>query len=224
MFTNMRRIRQTEYKHKRGFTLTEIAIVLGIIGLILGAIWVAASAVYTNMRTSKATTELLTIAQNVRAMYATSATVDPLADMPAAFAASTAGNKNATYLAAGVFPSDTLMTAAGASATTQTAALAAGPWGASAAKLGSISVTSATTTTTGDSFAIYFDNVPTSGCIGMLTGNTGTGRDPDMTGASAGVAGAFPAAGATVLPVLASIAQPECNNAANAVVFTFKLK
>ena len=30
---------------KRGFTLTEIAIVLGIIGLILGAIWVAAAAV-----------------------------------------------------------------------------------------------------------------------------------------------------------------------------------
>src|SRR5271168_1816583 len=64
-------------EEKRGFTLTEIAIVLGIIGLILGAIWVAAAAVYNNLRTSRATTELLTIAQNVRATYATSSTVDP---------------------------------------------------------------------------------------------------------------------------------------------------
>ncbi|MGQ3505077.1 type II secretion system protein, partial [Enterococcus faecalis] len=48
---------------KRGFTLTEIAIVLGIIGLILGAIWVAAGAVYSNLRVSKATTQLLQITQ-----------------------------------------------------------------------------------------------------------------------------------------------------------------
>src|SRR5271170_6840773 len=68
-------------KEERGFTLTEIAIVLGIIGLILGAIWVAAAAVYTNMRTSKTTTELLDIVQNMRAMYATSGTIDPAANM-----------------------------------------------------------------------------------------------------------------------------------------------
>src|ERR1700733_12022724 len=86
---------------KRGFTLTEIAIVLGIIGLILGAIWVAAAAVYTNMRTSKTTTELLDIVQNVRAMYATSGTVDPAADM-AAFGIQAGGGL--TYIRAGVFP------------------------------------------------------------------------------------------------------------------------
>src|ERR1700740_210314 len=68
---------------KRGFTLTEIAIVLGIIGLILGAIWVAAAAVYNNMRTSKATTEILTAVQNVRALYATSQIVDANANMTA---------------------------------------------------------------------------------------------------------------------------------------------
>ena len=61
----------------RGFTLTEIAIVLGIIGLILGAIWVAAAAVYNNMRVATANTELLQITQAMRAMYATSSTVWP---------------------------------------------------------------------------------------------------------------------------------------------------
>src|SRR3984957_16106234 len=91
-------------QRRRGFTLTEIAIVLGIIGLILGAIWVAAAAVYNNMRTSKTTTELLDVAQNLRGMYATAGTVDPLANTPAAFAAAAAGNANQTYMLANIFP------------------------------------------------------------------------------------------------------------------------
>ena len=39
-------------KHKKGFTLTEIAIVLGIIGLILGAVWSAATSVYSSQSAS----------------------------------------------------------------------------------------------------------------------------------------------------------------------------
>ena len=54
---------------RRAFTLTEIAIVLGIIGLILGAIWTAAARVYVNQRVNKAVTEVLTIANAVRATY-----------------------------------------------------------------------------------------------------------------------------------------------------------
>lgn len=38
---------------KKGFTLTEIAIVLGIIGLILGAVWSAASGVYASANATK---------------------------------------------------------------------------------------------------------------------------------------------------------------------------
>ena len=66
---------------QRGFTLTELSIVLGIIGLILGAIWVAASAVYSNLHLATANTQLLQVTQAVRAMYATSVLVDPGADM-----------------------------------------------------------------------------------------------------------------------------------------------
>ncbi len=105
---------------EQGFTLTEVAIVLGIIGLILGAIWVAAAAVYTNMRTSKTTTEMLSIVQNVRAMYGTSGVVDPNADMNGFGVQNSTG---LTYIQAGIFPTDTL-NAVGANATT-----AQDPWG-----------------------------------------------------------------------------------------------
>ncbi len=54
---------------RRGFTLTEIAIVLGIIGIILGAIWAAAGMVYENNRTKTATTEALAIVNNWRSIF-----------------------------------------------------------------------------------------------------------------------------------------------------------
>jgi prepilin-type N-terminal cleavage/methylation domain-containing protein len=40
-------------QHKKGFTLTEIAIVLGIIGIILAAVWSAASGVYLSTNATK---------------------------------------------------------------------------------------------------------------------------------------------------------------------------
>jgi len=58
-------------KSVAGFTLTELAIVLGIIGLILGAIWVAASKVYQNNRANTAVKEAETILGNYRSMFTT---------------------------------------------------------------------------------------------------------------------------------------------------------
>jgi len=53
----------------RGFNLIEAAIVLGIVGLVIGGIWVAASAVQSNVRKNDASRALIQIVQNVRAMY-----------------------------------------------------------------------------------------------------------------------------------------------------------
>ena len=54
---------------RRAFTLTELAIVLGIIGVILGAIWTAAAKVYTNNKVTRATNELLAISNNIKQLY-----------------------------------------------------------------------------------------------------------------------------------------------------------
>jgi prepilin-type N-terminal cleavage/methylation domain-containing protein len=56
-------------KNNRGFTLTELAIVLSIMGIILGAVWAAASTVYINNALKTAVTEQGIIAENYRSMF-----------------------------------------------------------------------------------------------------------------------------------------------------------
>lgn len=55
----------------KGFTLTELAIVLGVAGIILGAIWVAGAAVYRNQRVAKAQQQITILAANVKSHYST---------------------------------------------------------------------------------------------------------------------------------------------------------
>jgi prepilin-type N-terminal cleavage/methylation domain-containing protein len=56
-------------KKRRGFTLTEIAIVLGIIGLILGAVWAAAKNVYNNVGSAKSAEITSILIASVRGTY-----------------------------------------------------------------------------------------------------------------------------------------------------------
>jgi type II secretory pathway pseudopilin PulG len=82
-------IKNTAYKsvsrrRQKGFSLVEAAIVLGIIGVVIGGIWVAAAAVQTNLREATASQGLLQIVQNVRGLYmgqAATATADITADL-----------------------------------------------------------------------------------------------------------------------------------------------
>ena len=86
--------------HKRGFTLTELAIVLGVVGLLLGAIWSAASIVHFNYQVNQAEREILIISRNIRALY------------PGNAQFSSPGVENSTitqkWVNAGVFPPETL--------------------------------------------------------------------------------------------------------------------
>lgn len=57
-------------RRRRGFTLTEIAIVLALIGLILGGVWTAASNVMRAQTVAKAAQENFQILTNFRKLYA----------------------------------------------------------------------------------------------------------------------------------------------------------
>ncbi len=54
---------------RRGFNLVEAAIVLGVIGLVIGGIWVAASKITNDLKLNQATTGLLLIVDQYRSIY-----------------------------------------------------------------------------------------------------------------------------------------------------------
>ncbi len=61
-------------KHKRqrntaGFTLVELAIVMGIAALVLGVVWATAATVWSNHKVYVAGQQLLAVAQNIRNAY-----------------------------------------------------------------------------------------------------------------------------------------------------------
>ena len=85
---------------RRGFTLTELAIVLGIIGTILGGIWTAASMAHSSQIVDTSARQVVTIAQNIRSFYSGRTQIAP----------SLVGTEATTLLAnAGVFPPDMQM-------------------------------------------------------------------------------------------------------------------
>jgi hypothetical protein len=52
-----------------GLSLTEMAIILGIVGLVLGAVWVAGAQVYVNNQAKITSQQIVSIAQNVRTIF-----------------------------------------------------------------------------------------------------------------------------------------------------------
>lgn len=198
---------------RQGFTLTEIAIVLGIIGLILGAIWVAAGAVYNNLRVSKATTELLQIAQGVRSLYATQSTVDTGPGI----------DETSALIAARVFPSDTISTTTGAN-NAAPSSTADGPWAGSTIKVYSATQPNGIV---GDSFEVQFVNIPPFACVSLATGNTGTGRDTALVGVGVSQSATSSALSGsiTTFPITASVAATSCGTGTGSSIgFIFALR
>ena len=181
----------------RGFTLTEIAIVLGIIGIILAAIWVAASSVYNNQRIGKANTELLALAQNIRAMNSGGLTVDPNAT-------------TATYITAAIPPTDMV-----------NGATLSSPW-TTAVTLGPAFSNSAN-----DSFYVGFASIPQGPCGQFVAMTTGSGRDSALQAVQNGAPSNAGTNAASTFPMTVSTAVSGtgvCSAATNTVYWVFRLK
>jgi prepilin-type N-terminal cleavage/methylation domain-containing protein len=56
-------------KNHRGFTMTELAIVIGIVGMLMAGIWLFIGSAYDYERQQHALEEITTIVKNVRAFY-----------------------------------------------------------------------------------------------------------------------------------------------------------
>ena len=129
-------------RRRKGFNLVEAAIVLGVIGLVIGGIWVAAAAVQSNLRKSDASKGLIQIVQNVRNLY--------YGQSPSATADITTQLINANAIP-GNFISGTS---------------ALNPWN------GDITVSIATGASTADSIDVAFEGMPRDACIELTSRNT----------------------------------------------------
>lgn len=147
-------MKQRMTRKTRGFTLTEAAIVLGIVGLILGAIWVAAGAVYNNQRVATTTTQVLQMVNGIRSLYATSTT----------FSGTILELANA-----GVVPKDMVtLNASGVVTNVDNV------WN------GAVTIAAASPAT---GFILAYPNVPREACSSFLVRITGRGRDSGLEGA-----------------------------------------
>ncbi|HVY13094.1 MAG TPA: hypothetical protein VHB73_05980 [Alphaproteobacteria bacterium] len=135
--------------HEAGFNLIEAAIVLGIVGLIVGGIWAAAGAAYENMRLQNASKQLLALVGGIRGFYAQNPTdvVDTNIDNLYGF---------------GILPADMVVV----NGTTHELRH---PWGDS--------VTIATTTLGGSAFTISYTGMKADSCKNFVTrvGNVARG-------------------------------------------------
>lgn len=66
----------TKRKNRRGFSLIEAAIVLGVVGLVIGGVWVSASTVRYNMKIREATNGILYTARNIQNKISTRESVE----------------------------------------------------------------------------------------------------------------------------------------------------
>ena len=136
-------------KKRRGFTLTELAIVLGVIGTILSAVWVAAGKVNASNRTQKAAGQVLQIINGYRSLYGAHGI-----DVGGCFSS----DVTCTGAIAGYFPSD--MTAESTCSTGNGSTYPQTPWGGS-------SYVSVTTCQSNNTILIAYTNLSQAACISL---------------------------------------------------------
>ncbi|MBI1273830.1 MAG: hypothetical protein GC131_07080 [Alphaproteobacteria bacterium] len=200
-----RRLSANRTAGRSGFNLIEAAIVLGIVGLIVGGIWVAASAVYENLRTGRASQELLQIAQAVRTLHGSQTTI-------------ASGNISAAMVAARAIPNDMILTAGGTQPQN--------PWQGNVDIYGITSISASD----GPGFWVVFNGLPQNGCVDLAIRNSGSARDIGMVRVSlsssaqgsslGGTSGVVPPV--TVVQAASSCSDNSANN--NSAAFLFRIR
>ncbi len=130
---------QRQHKKNRAFTLTELAIVLGVIGAVIGAIWYASGNVSEARKENDAVLEVQTVAQNI-------ATLMVGRTFPG-------GELTSSMITAQTIPPSYVDSAAPATADN--------PWSASNFKVFNV--------TNNKTFRLSLYNVPRKACLALLT-------------------------------------------------------
>lgn len=168
----------------RGFTLTEVGIVIGVIGVITACIFAAASTAQYRARLNQGVDEINLIVGNMRSLYA-----GQNASAAAAIALNSATNEG-TFVSQGVFPKEMLRQ-------TNTS-LADNPWNqtvvAGSAQVGVV---------TGGQFIVSYQNIPYDVCADLLVRNSTPGTDTGLVQITVG-ASTFTGTALPISPVQAA--------------------
>jgi type II secretory pathway pseudopilin PulG len=146
-------LNQSSRPYGRGFSLVETAIVMGIVGLIVGGIWAWAALPNSQVLANQATDELYAIVNNGRGYYSGRA----LPSTPCASLSTLTSVPAST----GIFPSGM-----GVTATSGTAA-PKDPWGNTVSAYACVSAAGPTV------LAVRFSNLSRKLCIDMIAGTLG---------------------------------------------------
>lgn len=138
---------------RRGFTLTEIAIVLGVVGVVLAGIWSASTAVQRSARVNRTIQQLTQIVSGTRALFASYGTINQ----------SDAATFSALLYRSGIIPPE-LNTSTGGGVTLYHA------WG------GSMVVSF----TAPSKLQIELYNLPLNACLDLAGKMAGSSHDPSL--------------------------------------------
>jgi type II secretory pathway pseudopilin PulG len=93
---------------KRGFNLIESAIVLGVVGLVIGGIWAGAATMYENYKVNKTASDVALIVKNVQKLISSQDAEAIILNDGLLCGAGAMADITTTVMDAGVFPQDWL--------------------------------------------------------------------------------------------------------------------
>ena len=208
-----------ERSRSAGMSLVETAIVLGVMGIVLAAIWLSVGPVQEKIRQARAAQEITTVVTNIRALYQGQAMIS------GTFNGLRPGGLTNSLIYNGAIPNDMIRDRSASPVVVDH------PWGASgAAPNGSFVVSDnnngdALSTTDGQSFRIRLDGLPNASCIAMAMKITPQSGPTGLTGVVINADHLF---GSSSLPwpITVTAAKIACNSPVNAnhVDYIFRLR
>lgn len=202
----------------RGFSLTEVAVVLAVVGLALGGIWALAAQSRENARQERLKTNIFIVVKNVRAYYASQNGIAGL---------STAVTPQLASLNPPALPGDILRTGGGCAL----ASCADHPWGASTVATsanGSFGICAWDVSVPGCTagppsvqfFAVDLVGVPLESCIKVAMANSGADAPSGLFDVA--INGVSMVGLGRGLPVRLTDARAQCTNSST-MDFIFRL-
>jgi prepilin-type N-terminal cleavage/methylation domain-containing protein len=179
---------------RRGFTLTEVGIVLGIIGIVIAAIFAAASVAQYRIQLNQGVDEISLITGNMRSLYASQ---NASAVGSQSFAVVTP-----ILIQQSVFPQEMLTTAG---ATT----VADNPWDQTAPGGSAQIQIVAAAGGTPSQFAVRYLNIPADVCADLLVRNSLPSAAPGLSGLQQIQVNGTAVAPLPISPIAAATACPE---------------